>query len=410
MRDRRHPARRSQSVESGGQFGVGLDQSVDVRRGHRSSLPGPRARTTARRRCSLPLPRPRRPLLFLVFVLVLVVLVASAPGEDLVRPSRRRPRALRCVLPLAPPSVIPCTSSGRSLPPFPCVEVQPVGRFGEPQERVDAGHHDPGIDGQDLDPHQGHPDEDVDDQALVEDELHDVGEAARPTAGRSLDVAAATFCVASPPSSATPPTAAGADGTPAAATVRGSPSSSYPRRRPRRLGRSPRSSPASSSAYVFVGQSSSWLVFVVVLVLGLVVVAFVLVGVLVVREVLVLVDLVGASSSSPSPRRPRLRSARPPRTTSASPARLRRPAGFLLFLEGFLVGLDDLAVADLAAPALDLLRVQQRLVIAWRRKCLNSSRARRPWARHRLPVRSNRPLRPVLHAPASPASGSVRAR
>ena len=30
--------------------------------------------------------------------------------------------------------------------------------------------------------------------------------------------------------------------------------------------------------------------------------------------------------------------------------------------------------------------------MAWRRKCLNSSRARRPCARHRLPVRSNSPF------------------
>ena len=76
------------------------------------------------------------------------------------------------------------------------VEVEAVGGLGEPQVGVDAGDHDPGVDRQDLDPHEGDPDEDVDDQALVEDERDDVGEAARTAARGTFDVSAATATTA----------------------------------------------------------------------------------------------------------------------------------------------------------------------------------------------------------------------
>ena len=98
------------------------------------------------------------------------------------------------VLPLAPPSVMPSTSSGRSLPPFPFpVQVKAVGHLGEPQEGVHAGDNDPGVDGQDLDPDQRYADEHVDDEALVEDEFDDVGETARTAAPRPLDVPSAAL-------------------------------------------------------------------------------------------------------------------------------------------------------------------------------------------------------------------------
>ena len=94
------------------------------------------------------------------------------------------------VLPFAPPSVIDCTSSGRSFAAL-LVQVEPVGGLGEPQVGVDTGDDDAGVDGQELDPDQGDPDEGVDDEALVEDELDDVGEAARAPPGRARRLAAA---------------------------------------------------------------------------------------------------------------------------------------------------------------------------------------------------------------------------
>src|SRR5689334_20151235 len=46
------------------------------------------------------------------------------------------------------------------------LDVEPVDRFGEAEIRVDSGHDDPGVDGQQLDADQRHPDVRVDDQAL----------------------------------------------------------------------------------------------------------------------------------------------------------------------------------------------------------------------------------------------------
>ena len=64
-------------------------------------------------------------------------------------------------------------------------DVEPVDGLGEPQVGVDAGDHDACVDGQDLDPDERDTDEGVDDDALVQDDLDDVGEAAR---ARSVDV------------------------------------------------------------------------------------------------------------------------------------------------------------------------------------------------------------------------------
>ena len=57
------------------------------------------------------------------------------------------------------------------------VEVQPVGRLRKLQESVNAGDHDTNVDREDLKPEEGHTHEDVDDHALVEDEVDDVGKA-----------------------------------------------------------------------------------------------------------------------------------------------------------------------------------------------------------------------------------------
>ena len=67
------------------------------------------------------------------------------------------------------------------------VQVEAVGGLGEPQVGVDTRHDDPGVDGDQLDADQRHLDEDVDDQALVEDQVEDLGE---PALGRLLDAAA----------------------------------------------------------------------------------------------------------------------------------------------------------------------------------------------------------------------------
>ena len=64
-------------------------------------------------------------------------------------------------------------------------DVEPVDGLGEPQVGVDAGDHDARVDGQDLDPDQRDPDEGVDDDALVQDDLDDVGE---PAGSRTLDI------------------------------------------------------------------------------------------------------------------------------------------------------------------------------------------------------------------------------
>ena len=63
-------------------------------------------------------------------------------------------------------------------------QVEPVGRLREAQVGVDAGDHDAGVDGQQLDADEGDPDVGVDDDALVEDDLDDVGQAARARGAR----------------------------------------------------------------------------------------------------------------------------------------------------------------------------------------------------------------------------------
>ena len=68
------------------------------------------------------------------------------------------------------------------------VEVEPIDRLGKAEIGVDTGDHDPGIDRDQLDPDHGDPHVGVDHEALVQDQIDDVGEAAR--AWRSLQVVA----------------------------------------------------------------------------------------------------------------------------------------------------------------------------------------------------------------------------
>src|SRR3954470_15642738 len=56
------------------------------------------------------------------------------------------------------------------------VQVESVGGLGEAQVGVDAGHDDAGVDGHDLDADEGDLGEHVDHQALVEDEVEDLGQ------------------------------------------------------------------------------------------------------------------------------------------------------------------------------------------------------------------------------------------
>jgi hypothetical protein len=61
----------------------------------------------------------------------------------------------------------------------PLGQIEPVHRFGEPQVGVHARDHDPGVDGEQLDPDQSDPDVDVDHEPLVQDEVDHLGQAAR---------------------------------------------------------------------------------------------------------------------------------------------------------------------------------------------------------------------------------------
>src|SRR5688572_9940465 len=55
-------------------------------------------------------------------------------------------------------------------------KVETIDRLSEAQVRLDAGHHDPGVDRQELDAHKGHANERVDHEALVQDGVDDLGE------------------------------------------------------------------------------------------------------------------------------------------------------------------------------------------------------------------------------------------
>jgi hypothetical protein len=57
-------------------------------------------------------------------------------------------------------------------------QVKPVHSFGETQVGVDTGNHDACIHGEQLDAHKGHANLDIDDQALVQDRVDDISEAA----------------------------------------------------------------------------------------------------------------------------------------------------------------------------------------------------------------------------------------
>jgi hypothetical protein len=69
------------------------------------------------------------------------------------------------------------------------VQVEPVDLLGEAEIGVDARDHDPGVDREHLDADHRHPYVGVDDEALVEDQVEDVREAART--GTPLQVVAA---------------------------------------------------------------------------------------------------------------------------------------------------------------------------------------------------------------------------
>jgi hypothetical protein len=72
-------------------------------------------------------------------------------------------------------------------------EIKPVHGFGESQVGIDARNEDACINGQQLDPYKGHPDIDVDHQALVQDGVDDIGEAARCGAIK-VSVTRSTLC------------------------------------------------------------------------------------------------------------------------------------------------------------------------------------------------------------------------
>src|SRR5437763_743892 len=61
-------------------------------------------------------------------------------------------------------------------------EIQPVHGLREPQVGIDARHHDAGVHREELDPHERDAHERVDDEALVEQDVEHVGQAARPAA------------------------------------------------------------------------------------------------------------------------------------------------------------------------------------------------------------------------------------
>ena len=67
----------------------------------------------------------------------------------------------------------------RHVSPPDSVEIEPVHGLGEAQVGVDARDDDARIDGEDLDPDQRDPDEDIDDKALIEDQVEDLVQAAR---------------------------------------------------------------------------------------------------------------------------------------------------------------------------------------------------------------------------------------
>jgi hypothetical protein len=110
-----------------------------------------------------------------VFVPVLVIVIATGNRlSRLVRHALQRspglgPRAARSNL---------SQQIGKALR-APLGQVQPVHSFGEPQVGVHARDHDPGVDGEQLDPDQGDPDVDVDHEPLVEDEVDDFRQTAR---------------------------------------------------------------------------------------------------------------------------------------------------------------------------------------------------------------------------------------
>lgn len=70
-------------------------------------------------------------------------------------------------------------------------EVEAVAGFRETEIGIDAGHDDSHVDLEEFDAHQGHTDEDVDDQPAIQNEFQDVVEAARSACLSPRDGAAA---------------------------------------------------------------------------------------------------------------------------------------------------------------------------------------------------------------------------
>src|SRR4051794_26016310 len=111
------------------------------------------------------------------------VVIVIAAGDGLLRPRDDAGGLLGGPLLLQVPDEL------TEVLPALFVQVEPVGRLGEPQIGVHTGHDDVGVDGQQLDADEGDPDVGIDHEPLVEDDFHDIGE----TAGcGALEVAAPT--------------------------------------------------------------------------------------------------------------------------------------------------------------------------------------------------------------------------
>ena len=210
----------------------------------------------------------------------------------------------------APPSVHSPIISGEVLAAL-LVEVEPVGRLREAEVGVDAGDHDASVDRQQLDADQRDPDVGVDDDALVQDDLDDVGETA---GGGAVEITSAALLLGLKRSCACPFSVVSLLGG---------------ARRRRRARAPPRSSSSGSSSL----------------------------------DVLLVLGPSSSSDSSPRPRPRSSYSSSASSSCSSSPTRRRtrpRPLGLLalLLLHDLVVVSDDLTVPDLPAPALDVVGVE----------------------------------------------------
>src|SRR5690606_14527059 len=118
---------------------------------------------------------------FLLFLLVVLVLVLIGAGEGVEHVLRAVldpfERALGLVLRTALGDLLHHPGQAGDL--VVRLQIEPVDRLGEAQVGVHAGDDDAGVDGQQLDPDHGDPDVGVDHEALVQDDLENVGQTAR---------------------------------------------------------------------------------------------------------------------------------------------------------------------------------------------------------------------------------------